>query len=276
MIKKIIRNSLLKFGYEIKKINKYQKKFKKLELKNKKETNLNIGSGGIDLPNFINLDYSSDWYKNSQNKHKFIEYNIIKDDLPFEESTIDNIYISHVVEHLEDEHVKKLIKNCIKVLKKNHTLRIATPDSKFLYDATENKNNFWDWRHQRLYKMKYIPEKLDSINFLVREVSTPKLKDSIENLSIYKKEFAQGYENFMNFICKNNYFDEHNAGYHINWWSFKKFVKIFRFLEEGDKDLVPGKIILSKPGGSVSKSMRNKYFDTQVPFITLYVEYIKN
>ncbi len=275
MIKKIIKSIFFFLGYEIKKLDKIKLSFDEKNIIDKNLINLNIGSGGINLPNFINLDYSSDWYKDSQTDHNFIEYNIIKDNLPFESKSVSNIYISHVIEHLEDSHVKNLFEECFRVLKSNGTMRIATPDAKFLYEVSKLNSNFWKWRFQRLKKMGYNPEKLHNINFLVRELSTPKLDDSIFQLEKYKKEFNKGFQNFMEFITRENKFNENKAGHHINWWSFNKLETFLKSVEK--VKLIPeGKIIESKANGSISQSMKSKYFDTQASFMTVYVEYIKN
>ena len=84
--------------------------------------------------------------------------------------------------------------------------------------------------------MGYNPEKLHNINFLVRELSTPKLDDSIFQLEKYKKEFNKGFQNFMEFITRENKFNENKAGHHINWWSFNKL----NFLKSVEKvKLIP-------------------------------------
>ena len=40
-----------------------------------------------------------------------------KKKLPFENNSVDNIYISHVIEHIENEHIQNLFIECFRVLK---------------------------------------------------------------------------------------------------------------------------------------------------------------
>ena len=58
MIKKIIKSIFFFLGYEIKKLDKIKLSFDEKNIIDKNLINLNIGSGGSNLPNFINLDYS--------------------------------------------------------------------------------------------------------------------------------------------------------------------------------------------------------------------------
>ena len=124
----MVKKSFLFFGYDIS-FQLSKSKVKKIN----KLVNLNIGAGSYVIPEFKSLDfYSPHYYKN---KKKFlkdrVEYDIRKDKIPFTNSSIDNIYISHVIEHLEDEFVCKFLRESYRVLK-DCVLRIACPDAKYL------------------------------------------------------------------------------------------------------------------------------------------------
>ena len=115
-MKKIIKNILSKIfdliGYEI---VLYSKRHKHI-IRNNYGLNLNIGSGDYHLTDFISLDLDSERY-HKNDKDKYISYDIRKDSLPFSNSEVDNIYISHVGEHIENNFVQNLF-NEYRVLKK--------------------------------------------------------------------------------------------------------------------------------------------------------------
>ena len=76
-------------------------------------------------------------------KNKFleerVEYDLRKDDLPFKNNIIDNIYASHILEHIEDIYVIKFLKESFRVLKPSGVLRIVCPDAKFLFNVSSFK-----------------------------------------------------------------------------------------------------------------------------------------
>ena len=112
-MKKIIKNILsiiFNFiGYEI---VLYSKKHKHTIRKNY-GLNLNIGSGDYHLTDFISLDLDSERY-HKNDKDKYISYDIRKDSLPFSNLEVDNIYISHVIEHIENNFVQNLFNECFR------------------------------------------------------------------------------------------------------------------------------------------------------------------
>ena len=58
--------------------------------------------------------------------------------LPYKDNSIFGIYCSHAVEHLNDETIKRLIKECNRVLKKNGIFRIVTVNFKLLHNLLAN------------------------------------------------------------------------------------------------------------------------------------------
>ena len=52
--------------------------------------------------------------------------------LPFQDNTVDLLYASHVIEYLDGEEVKILLKEWCRVLKKGGILRVAVPNFKIL------------------------------------------------------------------------------------------------------------------------------------------------
>lgn len=53
----------------------------------------------------------------------------VRKGLPYDSSSVDLIFSSHLIEHLDENEVIKLLKDCHRVLKPGGVLRIATPDA---------------------------------------------------------------------------------------------------------------------------------------------------
>jgi len=81
---------------------------------------LNLGCGNRYHPDWINLDFSS------RNEH-IQSHNLYKP-LPFDDSSIDVVYSSHVLEHFSKDFAPKFLSECYRVLKTNGIIRIVIPD----------------------------------------------------------------------------------------------------------------------------------------------------
>ena len=267
-----IRFLARKAGYKIN-ISKFVKN------KNKQTAllNLNIGAGSYEIENFLSLDiYTKHYYKNKKEfLKKRIEYNIRKDMIPFKDSVVDNIYISHVIEHIEDKYFKNFLKESYRVLKKGGVLRIACPDAEFLYSVSKFKNEYWNWRVESLSNEKRYETNWQEINqydFLLRELSTPRMrfyKNKINSKQLDMKTIKNlEYKELSSTLRKDLVFRDYHPGDHINNWDFdrlKLYGKEFKFKN----------IIKSKPQGSVSSAMSTPDFDRTQPNMSLYVEFIK-
>lgn len=100
----------------------------------KKKIKLNLGCGKSIKKKFINLDF----YKHPNTKVDIIA-NLNKK-MPFNDSSIDYIYSSHLLEHLTWIKGEKLIKDCFRVLKKGGKIRILIPDFKKIFKCYINKD----------------------------------------------------------------------------------------------------------------------------------------
>ena len=99
----------------------YNVTFKKKSLKIKNVDNsktlINIGSGDWECSGWINLDYPNENYKDVQRKHKIVPYDIRNDKIPFDDNSVDLVYSSHVIEHIETPFVQKMFDEVYRVLK---------------------------------------------------------------------------------------------------------------------------------------------------------------
>ena len=226
--------------------------------KKRKGTNLNIGCGDYKIKGFISLDYYSKYYYHKK-KFDSIHYDIRKDNIPFESNSIDNIYCSHVIEHIETSHIEKFFKECHRVLKKNSILRIACPDSFFLYQQMLNYPEYYNWHH-------YYSKLEDSKKCFIDEVATHRC--DLKNFGLNDELVNFDYEILMEELRKDGSFDENEPGRHINSWDFNRLSKISK--EIGFSDTTQ-----SKFWGSSSKDMQGKDMDLTHPEMSLYVEFKK-
>lgn len=272
MIKKILYKTLDlinkngMYTFSVKKNNKSILK----NSSNKNYINLNIGSGGYNIQGFKDLDIPSKKY-NLERAQEFISYDIRTDKIPFKENEVDNIYCSHVIEHIEEKVVIKFIEDCSRVLKKNGVLRIATPDARFLWEMMIRGKNYWnkkrydDWFISRGGKA----EDFDEIDYFIREISTSKSRILNKSNSIYYnkvKEKKHSYEEVLD-ILKDNLYNYKEIGNHISAWDFNKLYKI--------SNLFFTDVIESKFHASISNNMRSDAFDRTSPEMSLYVDFIK-
>lgn len=133
---------------------------------------LNIGCGLSVLDDWINIDNSLNakiskfprfkWllFKFGILSEEFYEINWpqnvktinVKKGLPYNDEDVDYIFSSHFIEHLRKDEAKKLLKECLRVLKKGGLLRLTTPDlqifvKNYLKESNENSlasENFLD------------------------------------------------------------------------------------------------------------------------------------
>ena len=80
---------------------------------------LNIGCGHNYHPDWINLDLY---------RSQFVKYHNIKNKLPFSSDSVDVVYHSHVLEHINKFEAEKFIADCFRVLKPGGIIRVVIPD----------------------------------------------------------------------------------------------------------------------------------------------------
>ena len=265
-MKKSINQIINYLGYTILKVGRVKKSQNQLLL--------NIGSGNWSCKGWLNLDYPSEWYHDAQKAHTIIPYDIRSNPIPFSDNEVDAIYCSHVIEHIEDQHIEHFFEECNRVLKQGGALRIACPDAEFLYQMSLFPSDYWLWRtdwftNEFFYAKEKSPRLVD---YLVREIATPKLlnyKNAITQTDYFEAFETMQMEDFFEFMKEGLVFRNNFVGDHINYWTFAKIKS--KLEQSGFKH-----IIRSKWNGSCKKEMLYKHkFDTTYPLMSLYVEAIK-
>ena len=102
--------------------------------KNEKGLKIHLGPGDINLQGWVNID-----------ARHFDHVHIVSDDMKlneFNDNSVDEIYLCHVLEHISFEEAKSFISQMHKKLKSNGILRIAVPSFDAIIDIyNNNKNN---------------------------------------------------------------------------------------------------------------------------------------
>jgi SAM-dependent methyltransferase len=193
-----------------------------------------------------------------------------KDNLPYPHSAVQNIYCSHVLEHVEEEHVERFFLEAFRVLKPGGTLRIAVPDARFLFNVSRIDSEYWSWnstwsvpgtsRGKRLHPLDYLIQELVTSRFrLVPESHAPLKPSDIENLS---------YDEAIELLRSEARLFPDKPNYHVSTWDYFS-------LERLAKASGFSTILESKVRGSVSSRMQAVGFDTTHPEMTLYIDCVK-
>jgi predicted SAM-dependent methyltransferase len=94
--------------------------------------------------------------------------------LPFESNTFDYIYCEHVIEHMAFDVGQSMLKECNRVLRPGGTLRLATPDVRFLLNLYRADRSSLEAKYIEWSCLNYIGKKaphtaLGVINNFVRD-----------------------------------------------------------------------------------------------------------
>ena len=163
-----------KFNIFFKKINNFSNNYSEplpIYLDNKEPgLKVHLGSGEINLQGWINVD-----------ARKFKHTHIIDQDFElkeFNDESISEIYLCHVLEHFSFNDSNFLIKKLYKKLKKGGLIRISVPDfSKLqeIYEKSKNLDqikyaimggqNYENDFHKSIYDFKILSELLNKANF---------------------------------------------------------------------------------------------------------------
>lgn len=234
---------------------------------NSSQVYINLGGGRFIRRHWKVLDYKSKHYNYDDNYIDIsFDFNMLKNNnkLPFADNSVDIFYCSHVVEHIDDETVKIMLKECYRTLKQGGGIRITCPDIDKAYVGYKNNNcdYFIDYDENESLSQKFL-------NYF----ATP-LKNNYSEKFVNKLFRSRSKIEFLNYFTKKVKFDYDNIGNHINWYNIKKLTKYFQ--EAGFK-----KIIHSKAQCSTFKQMRHNSlfsrgrFDAIDKKKSLFIEAIK-
>lgn len=243
-----IRRILLRIYWAIKEWRKKRRPRKGL--------NLNVGCGDYKIRGFLSLDYYSDYYHPKGIQQGMLHYDMRADNIPFENNTVDTIFCSHVIEHIESEHVIRFFLEANRVLKKGGVLRITCPDAEFLYENYVNHPEYFSWHPS------YISEKDAEVCFVDEVASGKKM---LPNYGLKKPIRDYSYGSLLEELRSGLVFDQKRPGEHINNFDFKR-------IESIGKEAGFEKILKSRFQGSFCETLRRHDIDLSHPQMSLYVD----
>lgn len=137
---------------------------------------LNLGCGKEHIKGYINIDFDSRY-----NPDKVIDLNNFP--YPFENNSIDKIYCSHTLEHLDDFF--KVLDEFYRILKNNGEIKIIVPHFSSMYA-------YCDLTHKRFFG--YY-----TFNQLKREYYNYQFNNKFKIKSIKFNQFNKNYW-YLNFL----------------------------------------------------------------------------
>ncbi len=155
-------------------------------LQNNSVKKLQIGCQNHPIPGWLNADINP--------MHEEVILMDATQSFPFEDNTFDAVFSEHMIEHITFSEGVFMVKECYSILKPGGTIRLSTPDIKFLIDLyrepkseiqqkyiefsnryfKDNRplsdtvviNNFFkDWGHQFIYDFKTLEYILQQAGF---------------------------------------------------------------------------------------------------------------
>lgn len=228
---------------------------KKEKILRSKGVFLNVGCGINKIDGLVNIDYySNNYYSNNLFNH--VHYDIRKDKLPYLDNSVDGIYCSHVIEHIEASYIEKFFKESYRVLKPGSIFRVACPDIKYLYTNLINNPKYFSWHP--MYK-----NIEDAPTCFVDEVASVKAKQ--HNFGLQKKWFDYSYDELLKELCSDLEYNEESVNQHISAWDFERISVLA-------KNIGFSYIIKSCFQGSLMEEFRGKDMDLTTPQMSLYVD----
>jgi predicted SAM-dependent methyltransferase len=151
---------------------------------------LHLGSGGINLPGWVNIDLDSSTADMLLNLTK---------PLPFVDSSVSHIFTEHFIEHITRPEAVNFLTECKRLLTPNGVIRISTPNLCFLIESylsndTEQWGDLWhpstsctlmnegmrSWGHQFVYDADELVKILMEAGF--RDISFQEYKKSRDDV----------------------------------------------------------------------------------------------
>lgn len=237
---------------------------------------INIGAGDFYHPYWHNLDTPNDYYADRQKKGLgYIQYDLTsKQPLPFNDNSIQVMYTSHVIEHINNEDVIYLFREVHRCLRLGGYFRITCPDIDLEYDAfcRRDLSFFKDQTCYGLFDASLEQRFLDHFATPLTESHPFKSSKKLTDAEINKIFTGMSKELALNHIINliptviSTETQKKYAGDHINWFNTTKIKTMLR-------DSQFENIYDSKFGQSKCPILRNTLlFDYTCPWLSLYVE----
>lgn len=138
---------------------------------------LNIGCGESKLDGFVNIDCVKNF-----NVDPDLILDVTKEDLPYENNSVSEIWMIHALEHVEMYKWNKILPEFLRVLEPNGILILSYPEfgecSKRFLNDSGGKRNFW---RATLYGRQLYPS-----DYHVIPMHSPEIKEILEIAGFYR------------------------------------------------------------------------------------------
>lgn len=90
------------------------------------------------------------------------------DGIPFPDNSVDEIYSSHVFEHIPPDGLVVLLRDCLRTLAPGGSISVCVPDARLFLDAYSQKRFFVDQNNERCWKKGWFEtgSLIDQINYI--------------------------------------------------------------------------------------------------------------
>ncbi len=156
---------------------------------------LNIGCGNHFHPEWTNIDLIA-------NERTIIKHDVTEG-LPFDDSSFDAIYHSHVLEHLKPDQGMRLIEECFRALKPGGIMRLIVPDLERIAELYLELH-IRAWEGDRQAQTDYLWMKLELLDQMVRECSGGRMGQYMANPEIQNSDFVQSRVGSEFQICRKS------------------------------------------------------------------------
>ena len=265
-VKRKLISNIKKTYKKFTKINEKIETYRKIDLEKKNYLNLGSGPSFFD-ENTISLDYLDDPHVVGHRVDMKIDINFDLssfEKLPFRDNRFYGIYTSHCFEHLTDNNVEFIMKECFRILKPGGILRVVVPNIDKYFDAYDKKDLFFfNWIRNKM------PYKLDSwLRFITREFACNSVDDfsDRELINMYEKLSRKEYIEFFSKLSNSEKDPNKNIpDIHKSYWNKNKLNKFF---QNCNFTLINEK----KTHQSSLDHFKSSFFDNTRPNISIYFE----
>lgn len=147
---------------------------------------LNLGCGEFKLDGFINIDCVS-----AGNVKPDLVLDFVDKQLPYEQNSVDQIWMIHCLEHIEMPKWGRLLAEFTRVLKDNGSLTLAYPEFKECARRfIENENNQRTFWRATLYG-----RQLYDTDYHVVPMDSHEIKETLEAAGFYRVGFRYESDN---------------------------------------------------------------------------------
>lgn len=273
LIKKKILKLIAAYGYKLINVNPNSTKFLYKEKPNKEILYLNVGAGAWFHPYWENLDNPRADYTKSLNAS--LNFDLTSgDSWPIKDNSLNIVYSSHTIEHLNDRFTLELMKQAYKKLKPGGFIRLTCPDIDVLLDAYRRKDeyvfkvcNTQDLNKPLKYSIHqslllYFAGECSSVVSNKINITDEEIQKEFQSLS--NKDFLNKYSNMVSTEFVKNFPREHKT-----WFNAEKVVEMLKL--SGFKEVYKSSYCQSR-----SPILRDpNFFDNTHPDISLYIEAVK-